>query len=104
MTIEQYFDDVLQVSVSRGYLAKLCTALSPSQWPKLTKKRKQRIPQQTQLGSDETSFKNNGKKNWVWCISSVIFIGFHIAKSRSRSVLEELIGDTFKGYLNFDYF
>jgi hypothetical protein len=24
------------------------------------------IPQQTQLGSDETSFK----KNWVWCISS----------------------------------
>lgn len=29
---------------------------------------------------------------------------FHIATSRSRKVLEELIGDEFKGYLNFDYF
>ncbi len=29
---------------------------------------------------------------------------FHIATSRSRAVLEELVGDEFKGYLNFDYF
>lgn len=103
-TIEQYFDDVLQVPVSRGYLAKLCTGIISESLAEAYEETKAAIPRQTQLGSDETSFKNNGKKNWVWCISSVIFTVFHIAKSRSRSVLEELVGDTFKGYLNFDYF
>ncbi len=29
---------------------------------------------------------------------------FHIATSRSRAVLEELVGENFKSYLNFDYF
>ncbi len=62
------------------------------------------IPAQDQLGSDETSFKNNGKKNWVWCISSALLTVFHIATSRSRKVLEELVGEDFKGYLNFDSF
>ncbi len=62
------------------------------------------IPQQPQLGSDETSFKNNGKKSWVWCISSAALTVFHIATSRSRAVLEKLVGDEFKGYLNLDYF
>jgi transposase len=29
---------------------------------------------------------------------------FHIAKTRSREVLEKLVGPEFSGYLNFDYF
>lgn len=65
---------------------------------------KDAIPQQEQLGSDETSFKNNGKKHWIWCIASALFTVFHIAPTRSRKVLEELVGDEFAGYLNFDYF
>ena len=103
-TIEQYFDDVLRVPVSRGYLAKLCTGVVSESLAEGYEQATAAIPQQPQLGSEETSFKNNGKKNWVWCISSAILTVFHIAKSRSRSVLEALVGDEFKGYLNFDYF
>ena len=55
-------------------------------------------------GSDESSLKNNGKKNWIWCITSPLFTLFHIANSRSRSVLEELIGTDYDGFLHFDYF
>jgi len=103
-TIEEYFDDVLQVPVSRGYLAKLCNGTISDSLADAYEEAKAAIPQQDQLGSDETSFKNNGKKNWVWCISSALITVFHIATSRSRAVLEELVGEEFQGYLNFDYF
>ena len=103
-TIELWMEDVLQVPVSRGYLAKLCTgtisvALKES-YDELTAA----IPCQEQLGSDETSHKDNGKKHWIWCITAATFSVFHIAKTRSREVLEKLVGEEFAGYLNFDYF
>ncbi len=103
-TIQKYFEDVLNVPVSRGYLSKLCTGVVSDSLSAAYDDAKAAIPAQPQLGSDETSFKNNGKKNWVWCISSAVMTVFHIATSRSRAVLEELVGDDFKGYLNFDYF
>jgi len=103
-TIEEYFDDVLKVPVSRGYLTKLCTGIVSGSLAAAYEGVRAAIPQQPQLGSDETSFKNNGKKNWVWCISSAVLTLFHIAKTRSRAVLEELVGEEFQGYLNFDYF
>ena len=103
-TIETYLEDVLRVPVSRGYLAKLCTDTISESLATSYEEIKQAIPQQPQLGSDETSFKNNGKKNWIWCISSVAFSVFHIATTRSRDVLERLVGTEFAGYLNFDYF
>ena len=103
-TIEEYFDDVLKVPVSRGYLSKLCTGVISGSLADAYDEVRRAIPQQPQLGSDETSFKNNGRKNWVWCISSAVLTVFHIATSRSRAVLEELVGDEFVGYMNFDYF
>ena len=56
------------------------------------------------LGNDETSIKNNGKKHWNWCITATTFSVFQIATTRSRQVLEKLVGPEFAGYLNFDYF
>jgi transposase len=103
-TIEAWMEDVLQVPVSRGYLAKLCTgtiaaSLSDSYDEVVTM-----IPHQDQLGSDETSIKDNGKKHWIWCITAATFTVFRIAKTRSREVLEQLVGPEFTGYMNFDYF
>jgi hypothetical protein len=59
---------------------------------------------QSQLGSDESSLKNNGKKHWIWCMTAPLFTVFHIAATRSRSVLEELITEDYDGIVNFDYF
>jgi len=103
-TVEAWMEDILQVPVSRGYLAKLCTgtisATLAASYDELT----QAIPRQEQLGSDETSIKDNGKKHWIWCITAATFSVFHIAATRSREVLEKLVGVEFAGYLNFDYF
>ncbi len=103
-TIETWMEDVLQVPVSRGYLAKLCTGIVSDSLAEAYEELKDAIPQQEQLGSDETSIKDNGKKHWIWCITALTFSVFHIAKTRSREVLEQLVGAEFSGYLGFDYF
>ena len=61
-TLEKYCDDVLGFSVSRGYLSKLCNGVISASLADAHEELKQAIPEQHQLGSDETSFKNNGKK------------------------------------------
>lgn len=103
-TIETWMEDVLGVPVSRGYLAKLCTGTISASLQESYDELKDAIPRQEQLGSDETSIKDNGKKHWIWCITAAAFTVFHIAQTRSREVLEALVGDEFAGYLNFDYF
>jgi hypothetical protein len=103
-TIETWMEDVLQVPVSRGYLAKLCTGMISDSLKDAYQELENAIPRQPQLGSDETSIKDNGKKHWIWCITAATFSVFHIAATRSRSVLEKLVGEEFQGYLNFDYF
>ena len=103
-TIAVWMSDVLQVHVSRGYLAKLCNGTISASLADAHDELRQAIPEQPQLGSDESSLKNNGKKNWIWCITAPLFTLFHIATSRSRSVLEELIGTDYEGFIHFDYF
>ena len=103
-TIETWMEDVLQVPVSRGYLAKLCTGTISCSLQESCDELTAAIARQEQLGSDETSHKDNGKKHWIWCITAKAFSVFHIAKTRSREVLETLVGAEFAGYLNFDYF
>ena len=53
---------------------------------------------------DCPQLRSNGKKHWIWCITAATFSLFHIASSRSREVLEELVGEAYQGHLNFDYF
>lgn len=103
-TVAAWIEDVLQVPVSRGYLAKLCTGTISASLADAYDELTAAIPRQEQLGSDETSIKDNGKKHWIWCITAATFSVFRIAASRSREVLEKLVGLEFAGYLNFDYF
>lgn len=103
-TVEAWLEDVLQVPVSRGYLSKLCTGTISQSLADSYHELVAAIPREQQLGSDETSLKDNGKKHWIWCITAACFSVFHIAQTRSREVLEKLVGEEFSGYLNFDYF
>jgi hypothetical protein len=103
-TIETYLEDVLALPVSRGYLAKLCNGIVSESLVEPYEELQRALPRQSRLGSDETGIKNNGQKCWVWCVAAPLFSLFHIAASRSRSVLEELIGEGYRGYLNCDYY
>jgi transposase len=103
-TIETWMGDVLQVPACRGYLAKLCNGVISDSVADAYDELKAAIPAQDMLGSDESSLKNNGKKHWIWCVTAPKFSVFHIAASRGRTVLEELIGTDFAGTVHFDYF
>ena len=103
-TIAVWMGDILQVPVCRGYLAKLCNGVISDSLSGTYEELKAAIPGQETLGSDESSLKNNGKKHWVWCITASMFTVFHIAASRGRKVLEELIGVDYTGIVHFDYF
>jgi len=103
-TIATWMGDVLQVPVCRGYLSKLCNGVVSDSLSGAHEELQAAIPVQKTLGSDESSLKNNGKKHWIWCFTAEMFTVFHIAASRGRKVLEELIGTDFAGIVNFDYF
>jgi transposase len=103
-TIAKWMGDILQVPVSRGYLAKLCNGTISASLADAHEELKQAIPDQPQLGTDESSLKNNGKKHWIWCITAAMFTFFRIASTRSRSVLEEIIGTDYQGIVHCDYF
>ena len=72
-TLEAWMEDVLQVPVSRGYLAKLCTGTISASLADAYGELTEAIPRQEQLGSDETSIKDNGKRHWIWCITAATF-------------------------------
>ena len=103
-TVAAWREEVWQVPVSRGYLAQLCTGTISAALADAYDQLTAAIPRQEQLGSDETSRKDNGKKHWIWCITAATVSVFHIAATRSREVLEKLIGHEFAGYVNCDYF
>lgn len=103
-TVENWMEEVLRVPVSRGYLAKLCNETISDSLSAPYAELVSAIAHQPQLGSDETSIKDKGKKYWIWCITATAFTVFHIAQTRSRDVLEKLVGTEFAGHLNFDYF
>ncbi|MBN1589942.1 MAG: IS66 family transposase [Pirellulales bacterium] len=103
-TIAVWMGDVLQVPVCRGYLSKLCNGVISDSVADAYEELKEAIPRQETLGSDESCLKNNGKKHWIWCVTTSLFTVFHIATSRGRKVLEELIGTGYAGIVHFDYF
>lgn len=64
-TIETWMDDVLQVPVSRGYLAKLCNGVISASLADAHDQLKQAIPEQSQLGSVCPEMRKVLCDNWL---------------------------------------
>jgi len=56
-TVAQWMSDVLQIPVSRGYLAKLCNGTISASLADAHEELKHAIPHQSHLGSDESSLR-----------------------------------------------
>lgn len=101
--IKKYCHDVLNISVTKGYLAKIIRkgmhAIRPA-YEELLKN----LPDQAVLNTDETGHKENGKLLWTWIFRASGFVAFVIDKSRGSQVLIEILGKEFKGVLGCDYF
>jgi transposase len=101
-TIRKFFRDVLGVSVSRGYLAKVIgkvTAALAEPYEELL----QLLPEEQVINVDETGHKLNGEPWWTWCLRAELFVLYHIDANRSADVLMDLLGKEFQGVLGCDY-
>lgn len=56
------------------------------------------------LHVDETGWRVDGKKNWVWAAVNDRIAYYHIDRSRARKVLKELLGKEFEGTLISDFY
>ena len=102
-TIRKYLRDVVQITISRGQLRKLCAKVSDSLegcYDQLF----DLLSRQSVLNIDETGHKENGARLWTWCFRAALFTVYKIDPSRGSKVLIEVLGEEFNGVLGSDYF
>ena len=62
----------------------------------------QKLPAERVLNVDETSWRLNGEKRWIWAFVAHAFTFYVVAASRGAEVLETLLGAAFSGILCSD--
>lgn len=103
-TIRTLLADVFGVHLSTGQLAKIATRKVSAALAEPYEQLRSALPQEPQLGIDETGHKDDGHRQWTWCFRARSFILFRIASSRGSDVLEQVLGTDFSGVINCDYF
>src|SRR4051794_21867500 len=102
-TIRKFLRDVIQVTISRGQLAKIIGKVSQALEPPY-KELLEDLPTAARLNIDETGHKQNGERMWTWCFRAGLYTLFKIDPTRSGDVLIEVLGAEFNGVLGCDYF
>lgn len=103
-TIAALLDDVFDIGVSRGLLAKVVTDKVSPALARPYEELREQLPTESCLGIDETGHKDDGTRHWTWCFRSDEYTLFHIADTRGSEVLFNLLGDAFDGVITCDYF
>src|SRR5208283_5026696 len=64
----------------------------------------QQLKNEPVLNSDETGWRNNGEKRYLWALVARNFVFYTVDKTRSSAVLLHLLGAVFAGILCSDRF
>jgi transposase len=64
----------------------------------------QQLRHEPVLNGDETGWRKDGEKRWLWVLVARAFAFFVVAKSRGSKVLEQILGPVFAGILCSDRF
>ena len=104
-TVQSFFDDIMALDVSQGYLSKICTQkLSCALQPAYAEVA-QFIRTAPIVGTDETGHKNPAYKSaWTWCQQIPEAVFFYISDSRASQVLVDILGIDYCGIIVCDYF
>ena len=101
-TIQQFFEQMMTLDISRGMLCKATRKASEalqSSYDELT----DRLPDEPQVNVDETGHHDNGKLHWTWCFDTKRYSLFRIDPSRGSQVLEQMLTRSFAGIIGADY-
>jgi len=101
--MEELLENVLATPISLGSTQKAVeetsTALQASY-----QELEQQLSSESVLNGDETGWRSDGAKRWLWVLVARNFVFFMVAMSRSSEVLYQLLGLQFLGILCSDRF
>jgi len=104
-TLQSFFDDIMNLDISQGYLSKICTKKLSSALQPAYAEVGQFIRNAPIVGTDETGHKNPAYKSaWTWCQQVPQAVFFHISSSRASQVLIDILGTDYNGIIICDYF
>ena len=99
--ISQLFEDIHNYEISPASVVHSCDYLYPaarSEYERIHRN----IQESNVLYIDETQFPVNGDKNWLWGFTNGIETLYALRESRGSVVLEEILGNEFKGVIVCD--
>jgi transposase len=101
--VEQMLEIVMGTRISLGstqkYLEETSRALEGPY-----KELQEQLRHERVVNGDETGWRKNAEKRWLWVFVARFFAFFVIAKNRSSKVLEQVLGPAFAGILGSDRF
>ena len=90
------------MKVSKGFLASVIKRVS-SALKAPYDELEATVSNQESLNIDESGWKDEGKRFWVWVFCNSMIAYFTISKSRGSKVLEQVLGEVFNGVLISDF-
>jgi transposase len=101
--LQQFCSDVVGVTVSTGFLANVVKRVSLALKAPYEELEAQ-VSEQDSLNIDESAWKNEGERYWVWIFCNSFMAYFTISKSRGSQVLYQVLGEIFEGVIISDFF
>lgn len=101
--IRELFQEMAGLTISPGGISQALARIS--HWLGVEKATLlEAIRGSPQLHVDETGWRLDGKKSWVWVLANERLAYYHVDRSRARKVLKGLLGPQFEGTLISDFF
>ncbi|MGH8743133.1 MAG: IS66 family transposase, partial [Burkholderiales bacterium] len=96
--VEAMLADVLSIEISLGSTQKAWEEISHAVEQPVRQLQEQ-LPREAVLNVDETGWRTNGDKRWIWALVANRFVFYVVASTRGAEVLVSLLGTVFRGIL-----
>jgi transposase len=96
--VEAMLADVLSIEISLGSTQKAWEEVSQAVQEPVEQLQKQ-LPREAVLNVDETGWRTNGDKRWMWALVAKQFVFYVVASTRGAEVLVSLLGAVYRGIL-----
>jgi transposase len=99
--VEAMLAEVLGIEISLGSTQKAWEEVSQAVAQPVGQLQEQ-LPREAVLNVDETGWRTNGDKRWIWALVAQQFVFYVVASTRGAEVLVSLLGAVYRGILCSD--
>ncbi len=99
--VEAFLEHVLGIEMSLGSTQK-CWEQASAAVAQPCQELEEQLKNEPVLNSDETGWRNNGERRYIWALVARSFVFYTVARTRSSEVLVHLLGAVFAGILCSD--